>query len=1305
MATQPVTLLFTDLVNSTALLERVGDERAQRVLGAHRQLLREALAGHGGDEVKWLGDGLLATFASVAEAVRCAVTMQQGTRGRTVGERLGLRIGLNVGEMQADGGDYAGSPVVVARRLCERAGAGQILCGGVVVELLRGRQAFQFAALGALELKGFADPLPAYEVVYTPDDPGALRRQAPFTGRTAELARLGQRLEEARAGRGGVVLLAGEPGIGKTRTLEELAERARTAGTLVLWGRCYEGEAARPWGPFAEALGEFVRTAAEETLHGVLGPEAAPLSKLVPAVRARMPELPEPVALEPYEERVRLLDVVTQVLLALAARVPTVLVLDDLHWADPGTVAMLRHVARFAPRGRLLVLGAYRDVEVDRQHPLVEVLGTLPRETSYDQLALAGLDPAAVRTLLGSLTDADVPEGWATILARETRGNPFFLREVVLHLAEEGALGRAGGAWRTVADLDGTGVPETVRQVIERRLGRLGAPARRVLEAAALFTETVRFDIAMQVAELEETAGLNALDEVLAAQLLKSTADPHAYEFTHALVRHTLYGALNPPRRVRLHRQTAEAMEQAYGADAERYAGEIARQYYRSAALPGAERGVPYCLATAEHAERAVALEAVADALAIALALLPADDARRGRLLARRGLALVSTPRASEAAAIAVEAAELVAVSEGRAAAADYLAEVAGSLYLSGTAEAAWAVARHGLTFTEGRRDWTWAVLRGHDLDRMDAEDPDHPGIVLDTPERREIAAFSPAIDRNDRLTHGPRQRSWMAQWGIFESRPAVLTTTGPIGVFRPSSRITIDSVYAQIFWAGAYRDVLPLVERDADACFEGGQLSRAAWGVALGSFLRASLGDLAAAEQELLRLDELERRAGYPPAVVFMRGSVLCEILCYRGRGLEWLAPAAESVLDDPSLLWNRAAAYAYWALLLTFAGRDEDALRAVARAMRAVEQAGGGVFFYTAVICRCCQALWRVGRADFADVLERNLLAKTLAGDFRHPGVDARLAMAQLCALTARPGEAHGWFERARVVLDEQGARPLRALVDLDEAWMEVRRGPHGDRNRARALLDVACEQFQAIGMPGWIERAEALRESVGSASVAVPAPALARDAARASPGTAQATLRREGDYWTVIYSDGVGRLKDMKGLHYLLSLLEHPGHEFHVLDLIGKTTSAPPAERAPSGAVRTSGLPLLDAEAKAAYRRRLGELREDLAEAERFNDAGRSERARAELDAVTGQLAAAVGLAGRDRSTGSGAERARTTVTHGLRAVIERIARQHPGLGDHLAAQVRTGTFCVYQPDPENPVVWELGGIRNSSPGPSG
>src|SRR5262249_13672571 len=150
--------------------------------------------------------------------------------------------------------------------------------------------------------------------------------------------------------------------------------------------------------------------------------------------------LPEPVALQPDEERVRLLDAVTQWLLATAARTPTVLVLDDLHWADPGTVTLLRYVARFAPRGRLLVLGAYRDVEVDRQHPLADTLGVLPRETGYEQLGLCGLDAAAVRELLEAVSDQDVPQPLVDTIVRETSGNPFFIREVLLHLVETGTL-------------------------------------------------------------------------------------------------------------------------------------------------------------------------------------------------------------------------------------------------------------------------------------------------------------------------------------------------------------------------------------------------------------------------------------------------------------------------------------------------------------------------------------------------------------------------------------------------------------------------------------------------------------------------------------------------------------------------------------------------------------------------------------------------------------------------------------------------------------------------------------------------
>src|SRR5215475_1063939 len=206
MTRAPVTLLFTDLANSTELLHRVGDERAQRILRAHRQVLQGAIASHGGGEGKWLGDGLMATFASVADAVRCAITMQQQARRPVAGEQLGLRIGLHVGEALPDEDDYVGTPVVLARRLCDEATAGQILCSALVVELLRGRQAFRFAGIGGRPLKGFPDPVPAYEVAYEPEDAAARLAQTPFTGRTAELARLTHRLDEARAGRGGVGL-------------------------------------------------------------------------------------------------------------------------------------------------------------------------------------------------------------------------------------------------------------------------------------------------------------------------------------------------------------------------------------------------------------------------------------------------------------------------------------------------------------------------------------------------------------------------------------------------------------------------------------------------------------------------------------------------------------------------------------------------------------------------------------------------------------------------------------------------------------------------------------------------------------------------------------------------------------------------------------------------------------------------------------------------------------------------------------------------------------------------------------------
>jgi hypothetical protein len=213
---------------------------------------------------------------------------------------------------------------------------------------------------------------------------------------------------------------------------------------------------------------------------------------------------------------------------------------------------------------------------------------------------------------------------------------------------------------------------------------------------------------------------------------------------------------------------------------------------------------------------------------------------------------------------------------------------------------------------------------------------------------------------------------------------------------------------------------------------------------------------------------------------------------------------------------------------------------------------------------------------------------------------------------------------------------------------------------------------------------ERAAARLGARPSALREVRSPAESAPAANALPGAC--VFRREGDYWTITYADSVCRLKDARGLHYLAHLLRHPGQEFHVLDLVSAVSGTP--DNVP---VQGDAGPTLDAAAKAAYRQRLVDLREELAEAEAFNDPGRAARAREEIDALTEQLAAGVGLGGRNRVAGAAAELARSAVTQGIRRALERIGDGIPALGDQLAPRIRTGAFCVYVPDAVHPLSW--------------
>jgi class 3 adenylate cyclase len=728
-----VTLLFTDLVNSTEHLQRAGDESGQRLFQAHHKLISTAITSSGGEELEWLGDGALAAFASTADAVRCAINIEQTARRPVAGARFEIRIGLHIGEVLRRGGGYFGLPVVTARRLCDRAASGQILCSRIIADLLTARRTFKFRDLGEMSLKGLAAPSPVCEVLYERNDPAAMLKRTPFVGRAAPLEKLVSKLENAFNQQGSVAMLCGEPGIGKSRLIEEFADLAKQRGAVVLIGACYDGEWQAPYGPFADAIVDGSRQLSPDEFSAALGKRAAILARIAPSLNEILNDIQEPPPLDKEEERARLFDAVAQFLIAVSRQTPLVLVLDDLHWADRGTVALLNHVAHFVTDSSVLLVGAYRDAEVDRKHAFAGALASLSRQHNFDKLALNGLSEDELTNLLGAVGDEDAPAGLVKALGGATEGNPLFIREVLLHLLEDGKILQSGGGWIARFSIDQLGIPEGVRQVVGRRLLKLSAEANRLLAVASAFNGEFSFEIAASVADLDEESALKAIDEALDAQLLRPGLGSENFDFKHAVIRHTVYSELNSARRVRLHRKIAEAMERAWGEQAAHHAAEVAFQFWRGAAASWVGRGADYALAAADNAEAAYAHDEVAAFLRIGLELIQANDPKRPRLLARLGSALIWTLDPDDGVKVAIEAAALIAAAENTDAAAEYLEAIARLTLRAGLMKCAWSLAQEGLRYIGERRDIVWASLDEIDSYRADAENLDHPAITVDS--------------------------------------------------------------------------------------------------------------------------------------------------------------------------------------------------------------------------------------------------------------------------------------------------------------------------------------------------------------------------------------------------------------------------------------------------------------------------------------------------------------------------------------------------------------------------------------------
>jgi class 3 adenylate cyclase/tetratricopeptide (TPR) repeat protein len=617
---ETVTVLFTDLVGSTGMALRIGPAAAEDVRREHFRILREAIAALGGEEVKNLGDGLMVRFDSASAALGCATAIQRriARRNRRAEERLSIRIGVSLGEATREEDDYFGPPVVEASRLCAVAEGDEVLVSDLV-RTTASRPDHDLQPVGELDLKGLPEPMMTHRLVWqTGEDetglplPPRLRGvpQIGFVGRLEERSRLGEIAAAAQAGHRQLALISGEPGIGKTRLATHTALELHSQGAAVLFGRSSEGLNV-PYRAWAEALTHYVEHGPQAVLERHVERHGGELTRLVPGLALRVPDLPAPKQTDAETERYLLFAATVGLLQEASTDRALVVVLDDLHWADDQTLALLKHVVAFAVDGELLVLGTHRDSELARGHPLNRLLGDLRNEAGVERIELEGLATDDVGALMQGTVGHELDEDGERLAAeivRETGGNPFFVAEILRHLDGCGAIAPdPSGRWVLTRSLADLGLPQSIREVITSRTERLGVEPAELLSTAAVIGRDFELDLLSRVVERDEEELLGLLEGAVEAALVHEGRSAGRFSFAHSLVNHTLYELTGATRRAQTHRRIAEALEEMCGEDPGERSGELAGHWLRATFPPEPRRAARCCRLAGERALAALA--------------------------------------------------------------------------------------------------------------------------------------------------------------------------------------------------------------------------------------------------------------------------------------------------------------------------------------------------------------------------------------------------------------------------------------------------------------------------------------------------------------------------------------------------------------------------------------------------------------------------------------------------------------------------------------------------------------------------
>jgi tetratricopeptide (TPR) repeat protein len=1096
---------------------------------------------------------------------------------------------------------------------------------------------------------------------------------SPFVGRARELAALTAALDDARQARARLVVVAGEAGIGKTRLVEELVRHAALPQGRVLWGRAPEQTGAPSYWPWIRAIEHYLAGADDETLGAALGGDGPVLAHLVRALRVRCPQIdPAPPGGGDAETRFVLLDAVASFIARAAAHEPLLLVLEDIHWADEASLALLGFVAGELRSARLLVVATSREHDPHRRPR-----GLADAVRLGQRITLRGLDRDAVADLVGRATGGSPPPALVERLYVLTEGNPFYLDEVLRVLRDEGRLGES------VDEGTPLPLPDGVRDALRRRLDPLEPEERALLELASVVGREFGLVLLQHATGNSAEWLLARLTAATSIGVVEETTGVGRFRFAHALVRESVYGDLPPAARARLHRRVAEALE-AHAADrAEPPLAELAVHYARAAPLGTAAKAVEYSIRAAEHA---AALLAYGDAVThyeralAALALEEPDERKRLEVCLALGDAAVRAaryPQARQAFEQAARRARALGDTNAFVLAVLSFAEASppsgapDPTLIARLEEAVAAVGDGDSFFRAVALAMLAQALYFSDLVRSQALSVE----ALATARRvGDPIALSLALLYRQVVLSGPGDVA--DRLALVEEARAVAEGVG----FEPALHhgdVGRAFCLLELGRVGEAAAAIERMQRDAERTRLPDRqwralVHRAGLAILEGRFAE---GTRMAAEALAVRRD-----ASDPTAVrLFTLQTYLCRRETGELGGLE--ASIRTLVADYPALTSWRCLL----ATLLAESSRPEEA-RAILDALAADGFAALRQDFNllpSLALLACVASL--LGDAAHARALYQMLLpfaGRTIVFPVYSPGAlgSAERYLGLLSVTEGAMDRAATHFEAALTTNARLGAHPALARTQHEYARLLVARGRGGDRERAVALRSAALELAEACGMTRL--RADLL-------DLVMPETDPVRDAGSAAAGV-QAALRRDVDFWTVIYGRDTFQLKDTKGLGFLQTLLRHPGHEFHVLDLAGGADHLAGGGGRP--AAGDAGA-VLDPAARAAYKRRLEDLRDAVEEARRFNDLERAARAEHEIEFLSDELAHAVGLGGRSRMAASAAERARINVSRTIGAVVKKIASASPSLGQHLSATVRTGYFCSYQPDPRVPVAWRV------------